>query len=128
MRISDWSSDVCSSDLKFCARQPSVFVDDDVVFVLSLHLAIETRGDRADTRDIADVEAGDLVAGLVRGAGVVGISKAGQRVTDGFQAVRPVVTAELQRPVQTDFKTRRRSEIETNTDALGMIEIAPLEV
>src|SRR3546814_15915262 len=71
MRISDWSSDVCSSDLKFCARQPSVFVDDDVVFVLSLHLAIETRGDRADPRDIAAIEAGDLVAGLVRGAGVV---------------------------------------------------------
>src|SRR3546814_6254057 len=76
MRISDWSSDVCSSDLAFAGdiadvdglgdgKVPGVRLGDDAVGDRVLGLALRSRGDgqflvlvpRAKQHDVADAEA-----------------------------------------------------------------------
>src|SRR3546814_12414271 len=66
MRISDWSSDVCSSDLRAMARMPAALVDaglPDVKMLLQVHdeLVFEAPEGQADA-------AGEIIRRVMMGA------------------------------------------------------------
>src|SRR3546814_13041970 len=88
MRISDWSSDVCSSDLRYAdaaADSAAISIDPSLTQNLGLRLATVTRGVLAsslevvgvlafDERDVAVIQsrtAGFVERGYARGPGDV---------------------------------------------------------
>src|SRR3546814_327998 len=92
MRISDWSSDVCSSDLQFARRLVEHRFDKAFRFAQRYGLAVADEGEFADLDLISgflclgfrQADAGDLGMAISAARDVVPIHRMGMRASDMF--------------------------------------------